>query len=299
MRQWVRGSVAGTALITAGLLVGASAFASPLDDVIDLPIDFTIAPTELTIAPTEDPTSAPDPTEDPTEDDPADDPDPTEEPTTDDPTEDPTTDEPTEEPTTEEPTEEPTTDEPTGDPTVAPTTGQPVDLEEGGPGLPGMGGAPTFAAIPSITAASRADVTEADLMAGVRVFDDVDARLFPTISSWGGWFSESECPGGYPCTYRIVYLVFDADDNFAEATRDVIITGRQSTPIGGALGGAGNYLVDGGFLDSDAVSEAPQTGVDTELPWTGVDTEHLLLLGGFLVAGGTGLLYTARRAQIR
>lgn len=299
MRQWVRGSAAGTALIAAGLLVGASAFAAPVEDTIDFPIDFTINPTdELTEEPTDDPTIdlTDDPTEEPTED-----PDPTEDPTedpTDDPTEDPTddpTEEPTEEPTdepTEDPTDDPTDDpEPTEPPTTSPTTGEEVSPGEGLPGQPITGGAPTFAAIPPITAATRADVTEADLMAGIHVSDDLDMRLVPMISDWGDWHSPQECPAGYPCTYRIVYLVFDNDDNFAEGTRDVIITGRQSSAIGASLGGVGQHLLNSGIFDR----EEPVS----ELPWTGIDTEHLLIFGGLLVAGGTGLIYSARKTAIR
>lgn len=283
MQQWVRGSASGTALVIAGLLVGASAVAAPAEPTeiedsahaavlqsdaaeLDLPgvDDF------VEVSPTESAT----PTQEPTPDPPVDE-DPTDEPTipTEDPTEDPT-DLPTEEPT-EDPTEEPTDESTSNDGGLGdPFPVAPPDI--------GFSRAPIFAPIPTITAQSRADVSESDLWEGVQVHDDVDLRLSPVISDWGDWFGAAECPGGFPCTYRILYLVTDSHGNGAEAARDIIITGRPAAdPVGG----------------EDAEEQQDQEHV--ELPMTGIGSGGLLGIGAGLLVGGMGLITSSRRSQTR
>jgi len=256
----------------------------PADILVDEPSpDPTEPPDDPTDDPTDEPT--PDPTDPPVE--------PTEEPT-DEPTEDPT-DEPTV-PPTEEPTVPPT-ETPSEGPVAPPTVITPIDPalpsrpvqpdfpEQALPAPGPISGAPSFAPIAPLTVASRSDLTDDDLMAGIRVFDDIDTRLVPMISSWGDWHSETECPNGYPCRYRIVYLVFDSDDNFAEATRDIIVTGRSTSPTVGAVSALGLPAIESATVD--------------ELPWTGVDTEYLLLGSGGLIAAGFVLLRAARRPAFR
>lgn len=212
-----------------------------------------------------------------------------------DPTQAPT-DEPTQD-ASEEPTPDPSeepTEGPTGEPTVLPTDDDWPEMSRPPAGMTGGGvsdpwapaeqprlsRAPIFAPIPTITAQSRAEVSDVDLWYGVRVRDDVDLRLSPTISDWGDWYNATECPNGFPCTYRILYLVTDSDGNAAEATRDIIITGRaMAAPVD-----------ERGDLPPEQMPELPPTGVGN---W------GIFLAGMLLLACGTGLLISSRRTQSR
>ena len=155
--------------------------------------------------------------------------------------------------------------------------------------MPPTGRAPVFSAIEPIVAETRSDVTENDIVAGVRVVDDVDRGLIPVISDWGGWFDEQECPNGYPCTYRIVFLAFDSEDNFAEGARDVIITGRANMPGSSAIG-ASRVIADG--------LELVEIDRD-ELAWTGAETGYLAAGAFVLIVSGFGLILSARLRRIR
>lgn len=305
MRHWVRGTAFGAVLVTAGLMTGVAAVAAPentIDPVSDdpaqsigflTPSDILPTPTDLDPEPTDEPTDPP--IEEPTTEQPTD--PPTEEPT-DPPTEEPT-DPPTEEPTeppTEEPTEPPT-EEPTTPPTQEPTA-PPTDPGTGVfpedptfPVAPPVNQAPRITSIPPITAVSRADLTEADLLSGIVITDDVDHYLVPEITNWGDWYNPVECPSGYPCMYQLVYLVFDSHGNYDDATRNIIITGQQTGLMRSIISTASNNLIDNGVFDQGA-------GQD-ELPYTGVDAEQLFGISAVLIAGGIGSMYWGRRKAIR
>ncbi|AZQ76917.1 LPXTG cell wall anchor domain-containing protein [Flaviflexus ciconiae] len=298
--------------MTSGLFVGATAVAADIPsypETISPTVNVTEEPTEdptkapsddVTTAPTDEPTVTPtdEPTEEPT-DEPTD--DPTEEPTddpTDEPTEEPTdepTDDPTEEPTddpTDEPTDDPT-DEPTEEPTVDPTT--PVDPGPIFPTTPPVQQSPVISPIAPITAVSRDDLTEADLLRGLQIVDDVDFDLVAEITGWGDWFNPVECPHGYPCTYRIVYTVFDSHGNFDDAARDIIITGKPTSNLSSLISRATNDLIDRGIFDTETDAD---DGAE-ELPYTGIETEYLFGISAILLASGTGLILASRRKSIR
>ncbi|WP_147599218.1 LPXTG cell wall anchor domain-containing protein [Flaviflexus massiliensis] len=292
----------GVVLVTAGLFTGATAIAAPqaapypvdldpvapvvTDDATDNPTD---TPTDEPVTPpTDEPTDPP--TEEPTDP-------PTEEPT-DPPTEEPT-DPPTEEPTdppTEEPTDPPT-EEPTEEPTVPPSSNpDPTFPENPFPSQSPVNQAPRISSIPPITAVSRADLTEADLLRGITVLDDVDHYLVPEVTNWGDWNNPVECPGGYPCVYRLVFTVFDSHGNYDDATRDIIITGQPTSTLRSVISAASNNLIDRGVFEPN---ETLSVADEWELPYTGVDSEQLLGISGLLIASGIGAMAWGRKRAIR
>ena len=216
-----------------------------------------------------------------------------------------------------------------GDPVTDDTDGEPVDPEPSDPFEPdpttddestGAGiddptkerrnQAPTFSAIPSLTAPTRSAISTSDLYASVVVHDDRDKNLRPTISSWGGWLEAGECPGGYPCEYVLTYEVVDSSGAAGHATRTITITGPtgQQSSAGASWGSVvpsdvarPDSIVDRGDEPAEAPSASGEEGQEGEpakdLAHTGASTSLLGSLAGMIFAGGAGLLALSRRTE--
>lgn len=231
---------------------------------------------------TQEPTSGPseEPTEDPS-------PQPSPEPT-EDPSAEPTG-EPTEEPT-EEPSEAPT------EPVPPPAPSVPVPEEPDDPPVPPVDTVPVvpnrppqISPLAPLTARTRDEISMDDLLADVVVLDDHDRGLTANITGWDGWFSPVECPGGYPCTYTIVYSVTDSMGAWDDAVRRVTITG-PGNPLD-ELSDRVRKLVD--RTVPPALTKEPER----ELPETGISAGRLSGVAAGLFAMGVLLSGYARRRR--
>lgn len=258
----------------------------------------------------DEPTEPADPTDPVEPTDPGESPDPGEstdpvEPT--DPVEDPTEDQTPDEPIIipDEPIEDDYPfEDPTEDPFDPPTSDDdPTWVEENS--------APVFEAFPPLTAPSRANISNADLYRGVVARDDRDLGVVPKITGWGNWLEANECPGGYPCTYTLVYTAVDSDGAVGRANRTITITGpaKQDNTAGmdwvDAVGRIRPTEPTESVVD-ETRPDQPQPGAgDTATGQSGTDelaqtgaNATLLVLGGFgLLAVGAIAVLTTRKKK--